>query len=73
MTLEKLITFLTIENNNYNYNYNNYIVTFEYRVMVAAFAILAMFVRTVDFLEPGVVDIDMVEEVMVKEEEDLIH
>ena len=39
MTLETLITFLTIENNNMN----NYIVTFEYRVMVTAFAILAMF------------------------------
>ena len=38
-TLETLITFLTIENNNMN----NYIVTFEYRVMVTAFAILAMF------------------------------
>ena len=36
---ETLITFLTIENNNMN----NYIVTFEYRVMVTAFAILAMF------------------------------
>ena len=36
MTLETLITFLTIENNNIN----NYIVTFEYRVMVTAFAIL---------------------------------
>ena len=40
MTLETLITFLTIENNNMN----NYIVTFEYRVMVTAFAILAMFI-----------------------------
>ena len=39
MALETLITFLTIENNNMN----NYIVTFEYRVMVTAFAILAMF------------------------------
>ena len=39
MTLETLITFLTIENNNIN----NYIVTFDYRVMVTAFAILAMF------------------------------
>ena len=39
MTLETLITFLTIENNNIN----NYIVTFEYRVMATAFAILAMF------------------------------
>ena len=39
LTLETLITFLTIENNNMN----NYIVTFEYRVMVTAFAILAMF------------------------------
>ena len=39
MTLETLTTFLTIENNNIN----NYIVTFEYRVMVTAFAILAMF------------------------------
>ena len=39
MTLETLITFLTIENNNMH----NYIVTFEYRVMVTAFAILAMF------------------------------
>ena len=39
MTLETLITFLTIENNNMN----NDIVTFEYRVMVTAFAILAMF------------------------------
>ena len=39
MTLETLITFLTIENNNMN----NYIVTFEYRVMVTAFTILAMF------------------------------
>ena len=37
MTLETLITFLTIENNNMN----NYIVTFEHRV--TAFAILAMF------------------------------
>ena len=33
------MTFLTIENNNMN----NYIVTFEYRVMVTAFTILAMF------------------------------
>ena len=41
MTLETLITFLTIENNNMN----NYIVTFEYRVMVTAFAILAMFFK----------------------------
>ena len=40
MTLETLITFLTIENNNMN----NYIVTFEYRVMVTAFAILACFI-----------------------------
>ena len=40
ITLKTLITFLTIENNNMN----NYIVTFEYRVMVTAFAILAMFV-----------------------------
>ena len=39
LTLETLITFLTIENNNMN----NDIVTFEYRVMVTAFAILAMF------------------------------
>ena len=39
MTLETLITFLTIENNNMK----NYIVTFEYRVMVTAFAILVMF------------------------------
>ena len=39
LTLETLITFLTIENNNMN----KYIVTFEYRVMVTAFAILAMF------------------------------
>ena len=39
LTLETPITFLTIENNNIN----NYIVTFEYRVMVTAFAILAMF------------------------------
>ena len=39
MTLETLIIFLTIENNNMN----NYIVTFEQRVMVTAFAILAMF------------------------------
>ena len=39
MTLENLITFLTIENNIMD----NYIVTFEYRVMVTAFAILAMF------------------------------
>ena len=39
LTLETLITFLTIVNNNIN----NYIVTFEYRVMVTAFAILAMF------------------------------
>ena len=39
MTLETLITFLTIENNNMN----NYLVTLEYRVMVTAFAILAMF------------------------------
>ena len=39
MTLETLIIFLTIENNNIN----NYIVTFEKRVMVTAFAILAMF------------------------------
>ena len=38
---ETLITFLTIENNNMN----NYIVTFEYRVMVTAFAILAMFYK----------------------------
>ena len=42
MTLETLITFLTIENNNMD----NYIVTFEQRVMVAAFAILAMFIPT---------------------------
>ena len=41
MTLETLITLLTIENNNMN----NYIVTFEYRVMVTAFAILAMFFK----------------------------
>ena len=41
LTLETLITFLTIENNNMN----NYIVTFEYRLMVTAFAILAMFVK----------------------------
>ena len=40
MTLETLITFLTIENNTMN----NCIVTFEYRVMVTAFAILAMFI-----------------------------
>ena len=39
MTLETLITFLKIENNNMN----SYIVTFEYRVMVTAFAILEMF------------------------------
>ena len=39
MTLETLIAFLTIENNNMD----NYIVIFEYRVMVTAFAILAMF------------------------------
>ena len=39
MTLETLIAFLTIENNNMD----NYIVTFEQRVMVTAFAILAMF------------------------------
>ena len=39
LTLETLITFLLIENNNMN----NYIVTFEYRVVVTAFAILAMF------------------------------
>ena len=39
MTLETLITFLKIENNNMN----NHIVTFAYRVMVTAFAILAMF------------------------------
>ena len=45
MTLETLITFLTIENNNMN----NYIVTFEYRVMVTAFAILAMFLYWVVF------------------------
>ena len=45
MTLETLITFLTIENNNMN----NYIVTFEYRVMVTAFAILAMFVKKPKF------------------------
>ena len=36
---KSIYTFLTIENNNMN----NYIVTFEYRVMVTAFAILAMF------------------------------
>jgi len=42
MALETLITFLTIENNNMN----NYIVTFEYRVMVTAFAILATFLST---------------------------
>ena len=36
-----LITFLTIENKNMK----NYIVTFEYRVMVTAFAILAMFYK----------------------------
>ena len=41
MTLETLITILTIENNNMN----NYIVTFEYRVMVTAFANLAMFYK----------------------------
>ena len=40
MTLETLITFLIIENNNMD----NYIVTSELRVMVTAFAILAMFV-----------------------------
>ena len=45
MALETLITFLTIENNNMN----NYIVTFEYRVMVTAFAILAMFYSIVLF------------------------
>ena len=39
MTLETLLAFLTIENNNMD----NYIVTFEKRVMVTAFAILAMF------------------------------
>ena len=39
MTLETLIAFLTIEINNMD----NYIVTFEKRVMVTAFAILAMF------------------------------
>ena len=39
MPLETLITFLTIENNNMD----NYIETFEKRVMVTAFAILAMF------------------------------
>ena len=39
LTLETLITFLTIEKNNIN----NYIVNFEKRVMVTAFAILAMF------------------------------
>ena len=39
MTLEALITLLTIENNNIT----NYIVTFEYRVTGTAFAILAMF------------------------------
>ena len=39
MTLETLIAFLTIENNNMD----NYIVTFEQRVMVTAIAILAMF------------------------------
>ena len=39
MTLETLLTFLTIENNNMN----NYIKTFEYRVMVTAYAILPMF------------------------------
>ena len=41
LRLETLTTFLTIENNNAN----NYIVTFEYRVMVTAFAILAMFLQ----------------------------
>ena len=46
MTLETLITFLTIENNNMD----NYIVTFEYRVMVTAFAILAMFLECVPYL-----------------------
>ena len=39
MTLETLSTFLTMENNNMD----NYLVTFEKRVMVTAFAILAMF------------------------------
>ena len=39
MAFETLIIFLTSENNKMN----NYIVTFEYRVMVTAFAILAMF------------------------------
>ena len=29
--------------------------------------------KIVDSLEPGVMDVNMVEEVMVKEEEDLIH
>ena len=28
---------------------NNYIVTFEYRVMVTAFAILAMFISTAEW------------------------
>ena len=42
MTLETLVTFPTIENNKIY----NYIVTFEYRVMVTAFAILAMFKGT---------------------------
>ena len=39
MTLEKPITFLTIENNNINI----YSVTLELRVTGTAFAILAMF------------------------------
>ena len=45
LILETLVTFLTIENNNMN----NYIVTFEYRVMVTASAILAMFQKKVFF------------------------
>ena len=55
MTFETLITFLTIENNNKN----NYIVTFEYRVMVTAFAILAMFIELMFSIQllksPGIV------------------
>ena len=39
LTLETLVTFLTIENNNINF----YILILEKRVMGTAFAILAMF------------------------------
>ena len=39
MTLGTSVTFLAIKNNNVD----NYIVTFEQRMMVTTFAILAMF------------------------------